>query len=301
MSSKEVSIVSLAQLPQYAGQVGQWHYDEWGHLYGADMKPVFFSDMKRCAEAGEQFPQTWLAVVDDKPVGSISILEEDLEDYKHLTPWLMNVLVLPDYRGLGIATKLVNHLKQWAATQGIATLYLYTEDQQNLYTRLGFVAFDESAISDHPITLMRFDLEDHYRSLERMYQAAPLNKKMYHPEVLIKDRWAQIIIELSHDMHHSAHAVHGSVYFKMLDDAAFFAANSIEPNVFVLTASFTTNLLRPVVNGKMRSVGEVVSVEGNKIYAKSVVYDEEGNELGNGEGLFVRSKTPLIDADGYAA
>jgi acyl-coenzyme A thioesterase PaaI-like protein len=36
--------------------------------------------------------------------------------------------------------------------------------------------------------------------------------------------------------HHSIHAVHGSVYFKALDDAAFFAVNSLVEDVFVLTA-----------------------------------------------------------------
>jgi hypothetical protein len=45
---------------------------------------------------------------------------------------------------------------------------------------------------------------------------------------------ATIDIPLSEKFHHSAGGVHGSVYFKMLDDAAFFAANSLEPEFFCI-------------------------------------------------------------------
>jgi acyl-coenzyme A thioesterase PaaI-like protein len=41
----------------------------------------------------------------------------------------------------------------------------------------------------------------------------------------------------------------GSVYFKMLDDAAFFAVNSIVEDVFVYTVSLNVQLLRPVASG----------------------------------------------------
>lgn len=42
---------------------------------------------------------------------------------------------------------------------------------------------------------------------------------------------------------HAAGALHGSVLFKALDDAAIFAVYSVEPEVLVVTTSFTTYLL----------------------------------------------------------
>ena len=139
---------------------------------------------------------------------------------------------------------------------------------------------------------------DHYRRLESMYQAAPVNA-FYHPEMTVSEGEAEITIELSDKYHHSAGAVHGSVYFKMLDDAAFFAANSLEPDVFVLTASFTTYLTRPVVDGKLIATGKVVSETKSQFIAEAVVSDEHGNEVGRGNGIFVRSKMPLDTAKGY--
>ncbi len=41
-------------------------------------------------------------------------------------------------------------------------------------------------------------------------------------------------------------AVHGAHYFLVWDNAAFFAANVLMEDVFVLMISFTTGLTRPV-------------------------------------------------------
>ncbi len=139
---------------------------------------------------------------------------------------------------------------------------------------------------------------DHYRALENMYLAAPINK-FFSPKIAVSRGRAEIEIELSEEFHHSGGAVHGSVYFKMLNDAAFFAANSYEKQVFVLTTSFTTYFTRPVSKGKIKSIGKVVNKNKSQFIAESVVYDSDGHEIGRGIGIFVRSKLPLSQAKGY--
>lgn len=140
----------------------------------------------------------------------------------------------------------------------------------------------------------------HFRALEAMYQAAPINE-FYKPTMRVEEGEATIEIDVKREFFHAAHAVHGSSYFKMLDDAAFFAANSLEPEVFVLTTSFTTYITRPISEGKMIAKGKVVNRNKSQFIAEAVVYDQEGNEIGRGNGIFVRSKMRLIDAMGYAA
>lgn len=139
----------------------------------------------------------------------------------------------------------------------------------------------------------------HFTALENMYAAAPINQ-IYNPVMTVSEGQAEIEIELSAKFHHSAGGVHGSVYFKMLDDAAFFASNSYEKDLFVLTTSFTTYLTRPVATGKLKAVGKVVNKNRTQFIAESVVYDADGNEVGRGNGVFVRSKLPLVQAAGYA-
>ncbi len=141
------------------------------------------------------------------------------------------------------------------------------------------------------------DSKKHFRCLESMYQAAPLND-FYSPIMAISDGAADISIDIDKKFFHAGQAVHGSVYFKMLDDAAFFAANSLEPDVFVLTTSFTTYLTKPISSGKMRAVGKVVNKNRSQFIAEAVVYNAKDQEIGRGNGIFVRSKVKLVDVDG---
>jgi len=143
------------------------------------------------------------------------------------------------------------------------------------------------------------DPEEHFRRLERMYAAAPINR-YYAPVLRISEAKAELTIPIKPDFFHAAGAVHGSVYFKALDDSAFFAANSLVFDVFMLTASFNVYLTRPVSEGELRATGSVVHRSRNLVLADSVVFDSMGREIGRGSGAFMRSAIPLSAEMGYA-
>lgn len=138
----------------------------------------------------------------------------------------------------------------------------------------------------------------HFRALERMYLAAPVNR-FYKPSITIGAESARIEIEVGEHLFHAAGAAHGSVYFKMLDDAAFFAANALERETFVLTASFTTYLTRPLTGGRIHSIGRVTNQTRTQFIAEATLYDEYGKPAGMGNGLFVRGRQRLVDTPGY--
>lgn len=140
--------------------------------------------------------------------------------------------------------------------------------------------------------------EQHYRALEAMYAKAPIND-FYRPELRVGEGIAELEIPVEKHLYHAAGAVHGSVYFKMLDDAAWFAANSLEQERFVLTASFTTYLTRPVTAPTMRSEGRVVHASRSQMIAEAVAFDADGREVGRGNGIFVRGPQRLTDMPGY--
>src|SRR5512143_744961 len=142
-------------------------------------------------------------------------------------------------------------------------------------------------------------MSDHHRKLERMYLAAPINRIIYKPRITIGDRECEVRCDARTELHHAANGLHGSVLFKMLDDAAFFAVASTVTDVFVLTASFHVSLLRPIVTGEIRSVGRVVRSSATLSVAESVLYDPEGREAARGIGDLVRSRTPLSPELGY--
>lgn len=140
--------------------------------------------------------------------------------------------------------------------------------------------------------------DEHYRRLERMYLGAPANE-YFRPEIRIGDATAEVQLAVRPDFFHAAGAVHGSVYFKLLDDATFFAASSIVHDVFVLTASFNLYFLRPISSGVMRARGTVVSRSTRLIIGEGVVVDDSGREIARGSGTFMPSKVPLNEKLGY--
>jgi uncharacterized protein (TIGR00369 family) len=129
-----------------------------------------------------------------------------------------------------------------------------------------------------------------------MYLGAPVNA-YYRPTLEIAEGRARVTIPVQPTSFHAAGALHGSVYFKALDDAAFFAAQSLGPEVFVLTATFTIEFLAPVTSGVLDAVGEVVE-RGRRTIA-SAVATVDGEEVARGRGEFARGRTPLAGVPRY--
>jgi uncharacterized protein (TIGR00369 family) len=141
--------------------------------------------------------------------------------------------------------------------------------------------------------------EEHYRKLERMYLSAPFNK-IFKPELTVSEGEAEVAFDAGPHLHHAGNAVHGSNYFKALDDSAFFAVNSLIEDVFALTVTFNIQLLRPISEGRMIARGKVVNAGQTVWVADSTLVDERDRLLGRGSGTFMRSKIALNDIASYA-
>jgi len=137
----------------------------------------------------------------------------------------------------------------------------------------------------------------HYETLERMYVNAPING-FFRPTIHIKEGESEVRMTVRPDMHHAANATHGAVYFKMLDDAAFFAAQSLVTEQFVLTVSFTVYLLAPVMDGEMIATGRVVHRSKRLFVAESTI-EVAGAVVARGNGTLMRSSVRLEESIGY--
>lgn len=140
--------------------------------------------------------------------------------------------------------------------------------------------------------------EHHLRALERMYLKAPVNEK-FHPEVHIEEGACDIILPVRETDFHAAHAVHGHVLFKALDDAAFFAANSVVEDRFVLTAGFHIDFVRPVSSGSIHARGELTHPGKRRMLCDAVARDDDGRVLARGGGSFMVSNVALGPDVGY--
>jgi uncharacterized protein (TIGR00369 family) len=140
--------------------------------------------------------------------------------------------------------------------------------------------------------------DQHHRRLERMYLSAPANE-YFRPEIRIDEGRAEVRLVVRPDFFHAASAVHGSVYFKLLDDATFFAASSLVDQFFVLTASFNIYFLRPISAGTMTATGTIVSRSSRLLIGEGVVVEGDGREIARGSGTFMPSRVPLDERLGY--
>ena len=141
----------------------------------------------------------------------------------------------------------------------------------------------------------------HYRALERLYAAAPVNALFASRLEIAEEGRARITFEVTPAVHHAAGAAHGTIYFKMLDDAAFYAANSLATDRFLLTTSFNMHFTKPVRGGLVVAEGRWVSGRKRVFVAEARLVDSEGEEIGRGTGTFMRSRIPLSGLPGYRA
>lgn len=84
-------------------------------------------------------PETALvARIDDVPVGSVLLVQHELEPAHDLSPWLAGLVVAGGHRRKGVGTALVRALERRAAAQDVGTLYLYTWEARAFYAALGW-------------------------------------------------------------------------------------------------------------------------------------------------------------------
>ncbi|HSM53245.1 MAG TPA: PaaI family thioesterase [Erythrobacter sp.] len=142
--------------------------------------------------------------------------------------------------------------------------------------------------------------ELHYRALEQLYASAPVNRLFESRLEILGEGRSRITFEVDERSYHAAGAAHGTIYFKMLDDAAFYAANTRTTDRFLLTTSFNLHFTKPVRTGQVVAEGRWISGKRRVFVAEARLVDAEGDEIGRGTGTFMRSRIPLAGLPGYA-
>ncbi|GAA4008230.1 hypothetical protein GCM10022280_01170 [Sphingomonas swuensis] len=141
----------------------------------------------------------------------------------------------------------------------------------------------------------------HFRALESLYASAPINRLFESSLTLATAGEARIDFLVSPSSFHAAGAAHGTLYFKMLDDAAFYAANSLVSDRFLLTTAFNLHFTKPMREGPAVAEGRWVSGKRRVFVAEARIVDSSGEECARGTGTFLRSHIALAGLEGYRA
>ncbi|MDQ2877529.1 MAG: PaaI family thioesterase [Pseudomonadota bacterium] len=139
----------------------------------------------------------------------------------------------------------------------------------------------------------------HFRALESLYAAAPINRLFESALEIPAPGVARIRFTIDARHFHAGGAAHGTSYFKMLDDAAFYAANSLVTDRFLLTTAFNLLFTKPLRAGPVVAEGRWISGQRRVFVAEARLIDAEGEEAARGTGTFMRSRIALAGLPGY--
>ena len=142
--------------------VASWIQEEWGHSF----LEMTFEELVSELEARTthcSIPETFVALEDDRLVGTASIVRHDMSTCLELSPWLSAVYVPPEDRNRGIGSKLVRRSMQEAEMLGVKRLHLFTPDKMKFYTRLGWKVIEHTRYYGEDVAIMSYEIEAPYQ------------------------------------------------------------------------------------------------------------------------------------------
>lgn len=148
-----VTYTYLSELPHWGPVLARWHHNEWGALMPYWSEAEAQAEFAAHTEA-HRVPTTILAMQSGDLIGSVSLVEHDFEEWRHLGPWLASLYVIPSARGQGVGRDLVHRAVAEAARLQVKRLYVIASDSEAFYTRLGWRPLERVSLRGHAASLM---------------------------------------------------------------------------------------------------------------------------------------------------
>lgn len=145
--------VYLADQPGLIPQLAQWFYNEWGRNYPNLGVETFEGRLKDRLNRNK-LPLVLVLLRDESPIASASLKIQELETHPQYLHWLGSVYVLPELRGQGIGSRLIQHSATEARRQGVRNLYLYTRHREGFYARLGWKPIERPLYHGRTVAIM---------------------------------------------------------------------------------------------------------------------------------------------------
>ena len=104
--------------------VAGWLWREWWHQDGYTLEQTHDAIAASVSLSGP--PQSFVLLVDGKPIGTASLVAHDLDERPDLTPWLAGVFAIPEARGRGHVVHLIQAVEAACPSAAIPVVWLYT-------------------------------------------------------------------------------------------------------------------------------------------------------------------------------
>ncbi len=148
--------MTLVARPDLARTVSGWLWNEFWRRDGYALDQTLAVVNASVASFGP--PQTFVLLVGGQPIATASLAAQDLDERPDLTPWLAGVYVVPEARGRGYASRLIEVVEEACLAARIPTAWLYTSTAERLYQQAGWRVVDTVQRSHRgAVSLMRKD------------------------------------------------------------------------------------------------------------------------------------------------
>lgn len=135
-----MNIIELSSRPDLLEKGIQYFWGQWGN----DDNFAFYKNcIDHSLDPKKLLPKFYLALQEERIIGSYALLVNDLVSRQDLMPWLACLYVEEDCRGRGVAETLLKHGLKETKQKGFETLYLST-DLENFYEKKGWQHIGES-------------------------------------------------------------------------------------------------------------------------------------------------------------
>jgi N-acetylglutamate synthase-like GNAT family acetyltransferase len=151
-----MEIKHILKHPQAIPVIARWLENEWGHL-SPDVNFSKISSDLRKQKIHHNIPETFIAVENNKFLGTASLVGNDMSTRPELTPWLAGVFVDPIFRNNGVGAELVKTVVAEAEIIGIKKFYLWTANKMNYYSNLGWQFFEQTNYLKKNVTIMSYE------------------------------------------------------------------------------------------------------------------------------------------------
>ncbi|WP_278399623.1 GNAT family N-acetyltransferase [Hafnia paralvei] len=149
-----IRILPLFEVPEHSELITDWLFQAFGSENSRD----FFASIVNSSLRPEGLPVTFVALLDDKPVGTVGLWRCDLISRQDLYPWLAALYIDESQRGCGLGAQLQHHVEAFSRRTGFRELYLYATFA-NYYERFGWQYIgDVLDYPDQPVRLYRKDI-----------------------------------------------------------------------------------------------------------------------------------------------
>lgn len=156
MFDEDFSVSRLREVPSYAPVLAAAHAREWAHLYADWNEAVALSDFE-AEQKMTDVPTTWVAHHPSHgPMGSVSLVRDDLPDRPGLNPWLASLFVFPHFRGRGLGKVLVQEVLGFLQDRNYPEVFLFTENRVAYFSKFRFTIHDHAQAEGHAVTVMQW-------------------------------------------------------------------------------------------------------------------------------------------------